>query len=261
MKWKRLLLAAAFAGLTSITLSAATLGSFSLSGDIFVNGISSITWQSTGGVASEATVSDATGIYASLNGDTVTIETLNSSTAPVTTTSPGFSDITFIVFPAISGLMPLDINTLFAGIDTAAACGNPPTSGPPSQVCTPTVFPPSTGNPTGASFVNFENNPPPTSITSTASFAMSGDVNGTSADGTWFANFTSQFTVPFQTVLAELGPSGTGTVTDAFSASFTVSSPATTTPETSTLSMFGLGLGLVLLARSRSLIARMRRQG
>jgi hypothetical protein len=253
MKWKRLLLAAAFAGLTSISLSASTLvGSFNLGGDITVNGTSGITWTSTSGVPDQATISDATGIYASLNGQTATIENLNSAGEPVTTTSPGFGDTTFVILPG--GFGTLSLNTIYAGVDTAAACTAPPSSGPPPQVCTPTVFAPTTGNPTGASFINFENNPPPSSITSTASFAMSGDLNGSSSNGTWFANFTSQFTVPFQTVLAQL--SATGSVADSYSATFTVS---TNVPETSTLSMFALGLGLVLLARSRNLIARVRR--
>ena len=240
-KWKRLLLAAAFAGLTSVVSNAAVIGSFNLSGDMFVNGVSSITWTDAMGVAGMAAVSEATGIYAGLNGQEVTIETLSSSTEPTSApgvSGPGFSDALFIVFPAASGLQPLNINTIYGGIDGSSQCSATPSAGPPVQVCTPAL-------PSGFSPFNLENNPPPTSITSTGSFAFSGDV-ATMPQATWVANFTTQFTTPYQTVLAELGPDGTGTISNAYSATFTVSSPV---PETSTLSMLGLGLGLVLISR------------
>lgn len=249
MKWKRLLPAAAFAGAMSLSLSASTLGSFNLGGDIFVNGTASITWTDNNNVANMAVISQASGIYAGLNGQEVTIETLNSSTEPATSTSPGFADQLFIVFPTAANLNPLDINTIFAGVDVPGQCTAPPSSGPPAQVCTPTFT-----NGVLSPF-NFENNPPPNNITSTASFAFSGDV-ANAKNESFYANFTSQFTVPFQTVLAELGPNQNGTVSDSYSATFTVINA----PETSTLSLLGLGLGLVLLSRS-GLMARRRRQG
>ena len=247
-KWKRLLLAGVFAGLTGAVSNAAVVGTFNLSGDIFVNGISSITWTNTMGAAGLATVSEATGIYAGLNGQSVTIETLNSGTEPTSApglSGPGFADNLFIVFPAASGLAPLNINTIYGGVDGSTACSAPPSAGPPPQVCTPAL-------PSGFSPFNLENNPPPTQITSTGSFAFSGDVAGMTS-ATWLANFTTQFTVPYQTVLAELGPTGTGTVSDSYSATFTVSSPV---PETSTLSLLGLGLGLVVVLRAKGLIFR-----
>jgi len=247
MKFKRLLTALALAGATSVGMSAATLGMFNLTGDIFVNGTTSITWTDASGVANKATVSDATGIYASLNGQEVTIQTLTSATEP--TTLSGFPDQLFIVFPAASGLASLNINTIFPGVDTAAACGAAPAVG---QTCTPPL-------PSGISPFNFQNTPPAANITSTASYSAAGDVVATPNES-WFANFTSQFNVPYQTVLAGLGPGTSGTVSDSYSATFTViSNVGTQTPETSTLSMFALGLGLVLLARSRGLISRLRR--
>ena len=250
-RWKRLLLVAAFAGLTSVASNAAVIGSFNLSGDIFVNGISSLTWTNPMGVSSMATISEATGIYSGLNGQNVTIETLNSSTDPTSApgaSGPGFPDTLFIVFPTSSGLASLNINTIYGGVDGSAQCSATPSAGPPAQVCTPAL-------PTGFSPFNLENNPPSTSITSTGSFAFSGDV-AAMPQATWVANFTTQFTVPYQTVLAELGPSGTGTVSDAYSATFTVSSPV---PETSTLSMLGLGFGLILISRvARGLTSKVR---
>jgi hypothetical protein len=155
----------------------------------------------------------------------------------------------FIVFPSASGLNPLNINMIYAGVDGTAGCALAPSAGPPPELCTP----PLAGG--GVSPFNFENNPPAANITSTASFAFSGAVASSTA--TWFANFTSQFTVPYQTVLAQLGPGGTGTVTDAYSATFSVAAPASV-PETSTISMLGLGLGLVLFARSIGLVSRLR---
>ncbi len=246
--WKKLLSAAAFAGLISVSLNASTLGTFNLGGDIFVNGTSTIHWSDEDGVANKATVSEATGIYTVANGQEVTIDDLVSATEP---TGTPFPDTLFIIFPAADMLNPLQINMIYAGIDGSAGCAAPPSAGPPPQVCTPPL-------PGGAvSPFNLENNPPQNNITSTASFAFSGNLGGATTD-TWFANFTSQFNVPFQTVLAQLGPGGSGSVTNAYSATFTVAAP-NATPETSSLSMLALGLGLVLLARFSGLVSRIRR--
>jgi hypothetical protein len=241
MKWDKLLLAASF-GLT--TLSASTIGTFSLTGDFFVNGTTSITWQNTDGTPDQATISNAGGIYAGLNNQTVTIETLDSATEPA---GMPFPDTLFVVMP--SGFEPLLINFLYAGVNGPADCGAPPSAGPPAQLCTPPLL-------SGAmSPFNLQNYPPPDDISSTAGFSMSGDVEGGSGE-TWFGTLTSQFNVPFQTLLAALGPDQNKTVTDSYSATFTVSS---STPETSTLSMCALGLALILAARSRNLISRVRR--
>ena len=56
---------------------------------------------------------------------------------------------------------------------------------------------------------------------------------------TWQGNFTSQFTAPYQSVLATLA--STGSVTNTFSATFLVTqNPAV--PEAGTMSLLGLGL-------------------
>ena len=245
MKWKSLLLAGAVAGLMTANVSASTiLGSFSLSGGIVVNGTSTITWfnPSNGNAFDKLVISDATGVYAGLNGQEATVETLNSSTEPAG--NAGFPDQLFVVFP--NGLPSLYINVVYPGVDSSAQCGLAPA---PGQTCTPPL-------PGGAvSPFNFQNNPPPNSPQATATFAFGGDEGPGSPNVTWIGNFTSQFNVPFQTVLAELGPAQNGTVTNSVSGSFTVTSNVAA-PETSTLSLCGLGLGLVLLARSRSLISR-----
>lgn len=242
MKWTTLLLAGTVAGLMTANLGASTLGSFSLAGNIIVNGTSTIDWTDPSNVAMKAVLSDTTGIYAGLDGQEVTIQDLSSSTEPAG--YAGFPDMLFITFP--NGAAPLYLNVIYPGVDSSAQCGTLPPA--PGQTCTPAL-------PGGAlSPFNFQNNPPPSSPQATATFAFGGDVNHLSNE-TWIGNFTSQFNVPFQTVLSQL--STTGTVENTYSASFTVSSTAT--PETSTLSLCGLGLGLVLLARSKSLIARMHR--
>lgn len=245
MKWKSLLLASAVAGLMTANVSASTiLGTFSLSGDIIVNGTSTISWTDPNNNANKLTISNSTGAYAGLDGQDATVETLNSSNEP--TGNPGFPDMLFVMFP--NGLPSLYINVIYPGVDGSTDCGLTPA---PGQTCTPPL-------PSGVSPFNFQNNPPPSSPQATATFAFGGDEGPGRTNITWIGNFTSQFNVPFQTVLAELGPNQNGTVTNSVSGAFTVMGP-TATPETSTWSLCGLGLGLVLLARSRSLISRIPR--
>jgi hypothetical protein len=250
-----MLLATACAGLTSLNLGATVIGTFNLGGDIFVNGVSTITWTDNTGNAGKAVLSEGTGIYAALDGQEVDVATLHSNVNQTTNSSPGFTDMTYVVFPAIFNLQPLLINTIWAGVDGSADCNlSPSTTAPPQpQVCTPAL-------PGGQlSPFNMENNPPPDNITSTTTFAFSGDANGpANTSTTWFANYTTQFNVPYQTILSELGSNFSNTVSDSYSATFTVEQ--TPTPETSSIAMFALGLGMILLARSTGLLARLRRQ-
>jgi hypothetical protein len=128
----------------------------------------------------------------------------------------------------------LDINLVFHGIDGSAGCSASPAM--VGQVCTPPV-------PVGASPINFQNNPGRPGIpSSVASFSFS----GVTADGldTWTAIFSSQFTVPFQTVLGTLA--STGSVTNTYSA--TVFVEPFVAPEPPASALLGLGLGLVGLA-------------
>ncbi len=170
------------------------------------------------------------------------IRDLNSTTEPVGTSFP---DTVFITFDANPLLPALDLNMIYAGIYGTGQCLASPAVG---QQCTPN--PPIT--PVTSPF-NFVNNPPPNGQ-ATATFAFSGDVAGTTS--TWIGNFTSQFSVPFQTVLQQFNQ--LGFISNTYSATFSVNTPSPT-PETSSLSLLGLGLGFVLLARSSGIIARMRR--
>jgi hypothetical protein len=162
-----------------------------------------------------------------LSGTTVTIRNLNTGTEPV---GVGFPAQPFISFDAAPSLPTLNINFIFAGIYSTAACATLPAT--VGQTCTPS-------QPGLPSPFNFVNNPPPApdGPQATATFAMSGVTN----DGLerWQGNFTSQFTVPYQQVLAQLAQ--TGSVTNTFSASITLT-PAPQVPEAGTMSLLGLGL-------------------
>jgi hypothetical protein len=229
----RVLLATALLGGLSSTISIAApiSGTFNIAGNITVTP-TTISWQldTAPFTPNKANVGGGTGDFAGLAGTTISIQSLNSATEPVGVTFP---QQTFIHFDAAPAFPNFDINLIFAGIYSNAECGDPPAVG---QQCT--VNPP-------ASPFNFVNNPPnpPAGPQATATFVFS----GVTSDGleNWRGNFTSQFTVPYQTVLQQLAT--TGSVSNTFSATFTVT-PVPTVPETSSVSLLGLGLGLIGLS-------------
>jgi hypothetical protein len=235
-----------FSVLAATGINAAPIsGSFNISGTVIITS-STIDWQSNNApfTALQATIGPgATGSFAGLDGTTVTIEDLNSATEP---TGSLFGPDLFISFNADPALAPLDINMIFGGIYTTAECTEAPAVG---QQCTPNNL-----SPSGTSPFNFVNNPPaPGQATDTWAFA---GIEGTS---NWTGNFTSQFTVPHQTVLAALATSGS--VSNTFSANFSVTAAPTLTPETSSVSMVVLGLALVGLARAGLISKLYRRNG
>ncbi len=248
MKWRGMLLAAAFVGLTGASLSASTIsGTFNIAGTITVTQ-NAIDWTENNPPfpAMKAIIGPgATGSFAALSGTTITIEDLDRTTAPVGT---AFGPQMFITFDADPTLPALDIDMIFQGIYGTAQCIAPPAVG---QQCTPN--PPITSSP---SPFNFVNNPPPVGQ-ATATFAFAGS-EGTNT--LWTGNFTSQFTDPFQTVLSNFAKNGS--ITNTYSASFNVVSSGvfSNTPEMSSLALLGLGLGLMALGRSSGLIARVRRR-
>jgi hypothetical protein len=188
----------------------------------------------------------ATGSFAGLDGTTVTIEDLSRTTEPV---GVPFTPQLFITFDAAPTLPALEINQIFPGIYDSSQCLSAPAVG---QTCTPN--PPVTSS---TSPFNFVNNPPGPGE-ATASFVFAGDVAGTTS--TWNGNFTSQFSVPFQSVLSQFAT--VGFVTNTYSATFDVEGATVrgVTPETSSLSLLALGLGLMVVGRSTGLIARVRRR-
>jgi len=205
--------------------AAPIVGTFNIAGTITVTP-TTITWMlnETPFTAEKATIGPGdTGGFAGLGGTTITIHNLNTATAPV---GVSFPSQPFISFDAGPSLPTLNLNFIFGGIYNASQCaGLTPAVG---QTCT-----------TPGSPFNFVNNPPPPpqGPQATATFVFMGITN----DGleNWQGNFTSQFTVPYQSVLANLGANGS--VTNTFSASFTLS-PVSTVPETGTLGLLGLGL-------------------
>jgi hypothetical protein len=133
-------------------------------------------------------------------------------------------------FNALGVTTTLLIDHIAAGIYPSAQCSSNPAA--VGQVCTPS-----------GSLFNFVNNPPPPpgGPQATATWVFQGATND--GQSTWVGNFTSQFNVPYQTVLAQLQASGS--VTNSYSATFSVTQTQTAVPEPGCLSM--LGLGLVLL--------------
>jgi hypothetical protein len=235
MKAKVLLATAILGGVMSVTLPAAPItGTFNISGTITVTP-NTITWAlgSSPFTPDKATIdSGATGGFVPVEGTLITIRDLNSATAPVGSTFP---QQPFISFDAAPAFPVLNINFIYPGIYTPAACGAAPAVG---QNCT------LAGSP-----FSFVNNPPaaPDGPQATATFVFTGLTN----DGLerWQGNFTSQFSVPYQQVLNQLNT--TGSVTNTFSATFTLS-PNTGVPEAGTMSLLGLGLvGLSAKLRRR----------
>lgn len=225
MSCRVLFATALLAGLTSTISTAAPItGTFNIAGSITVSP-TTITWtlDSAPFTPNKANLTGGTGSFAPLNGTTVTIATLVNALQPVGVLFP---PVPFITFDGAPTFPVLDINFIFPGIYTNAACGAAPAVG---QQCTISPTSP----------FSFVNNPPapPIGPDATAGFVFT----GVTSDGleNWQGVFTSQFTVPYQSVLASLAANGS--VTNTFSATFTLSP----VPEASTLSMLLLGAGLV----------------
>ncbi len=234
------ILAASVLGLPAALSAAAISGQFNLDGSITVTG-NTITWQDNAGVANRATIAaaGATGSFAGLGNTQVAIQNLTNP--PDVVGGSGFAATPFISFLANPSLPSLNINFIFPGPYSSAACGAAPA---PGQTCTPP-------NPGGSPFGLSNLGSGGVVTGSTAGFAFS----GLTSDGlsTWKANFTSQFNDPYQTVLA--GLAANGSVTNTYSGTFVVTvSP--TVPEPATY-MFALGaLGLFIGLRKRK-VARL----
>jgi hypothetical protein len=214
--------------------STCTLGSpctFDMSGRGTVTA-TTITWNSdaVGNAPDFFTLTAGTGVFSTIPaGSQESIQNLNLATEPVGTM---FAPMAFISFPTAPTLPALLINFIFAGIYSSATCGGTPAVG---QQCTPPGSP-----------FNFVNNPGgPTGVEATATFVFKG-VSADGAAANWSANFTSQFNVPFQTILAAFAPGGSGSQSNSYSATTTVTIAAIPEPQTTALVLGGL---LVLLGR------------
>jgi len=167
----------------------------------------------------------------------VSILDLNRASAPVFDPSHPFAPaVPLLSFDALPpGSPSLEITEFFNGSFGSAGCAASPAA--EGQLCTP--GPPVTANPSPFSFTNLA------AGGSQASFVMT----GVTSDGlsTWRGFFTTQFDMPFQTVLLAFANGGSGTVSNTFSATFTLI-PAAAVPEPGTVALMGLGLGLVVLS-------------
>jgi hypothetical protein len=224
-------------GVVSSSLSAAPIfGTFNIAGTITVTSTGMITWRLNDAPfpPDQSRIGPgATGSFAGLDGTIVTINNLNQATEPVGATFPAQP---FIAFNAAPTLPTLDINFIYQGIYPSTNCGTlPATVGQTCTVSTPT------------SPFNFVNNPPPAPLgpQATATFAFSGVTSD--QQSVWFGNFTSQFDVPFQQVLAGLAPGGPGFVSNTFSATITVT-PNSGVPEPGPGTLTACGLGLVVFS-------------
>jgi len=232
MKSKILFLSLLASGLSSTLSAAAIFGTFDMSGSLTVTP-TTITWTSDllpGLTPNRFTLTAGTGSFAVENGQD-TINNLNIAAQPVGSTFPPTQFISFTVVP---GLPTLDINMIYPGTSNATNCTAPPAVG---QTCTPSNV--------GGSPFTFTNTPPPTNIQSAAQFVFS----GVTSDGlsSWFGVFTSQFNVPYQTVLAAFSPGGAGFVTNSYSATITVT-PNPAVPEPGPMVLLASGVGLLLIS-------------
>jgi PEP-CTERM motif len=217
---KRLLLCGLLCGVQAAI--AGPLGSFAMSGQITVNGLQTITWNSDVSpfTADMFTLSEGAGIYSGENGQNQ-VETLTNPPEVIGSDFTPTDFINFLIDPTQSSL---DINFIYPGTGGSAGCtATPNTSG--TQTCT---IP---GSP--FTFTNEQNGD------STATFTFA----GITADGldAWSGTFSANFLVPYQTIVASFisNPSN-ATATDTFAGTLDVN--VSSVPEPGTIMMIGLGL-------------------
>ena len=227
MSLQAILGSALLSGIMCVGLQAAPLlGTFDIGGSITATA-TQIRWTSFAPVVPDQADIGSTnlsGSFGALGGTRVSISDLNTATEPAGTLFPAQPFISFLS-PLATGFPTLNINFVYPGIYSPAGCAAPAQA--VGQTCTPSTA-------TVASPFSFVNTFPG-GLNSTASFVFS----GVTSDGqsNWSGIFTSQFGVPFQTVLNQL--SRQGEVTNSYSATFVFTSAV---PEPGTMSLLGLGL-------------------
>jgi hypothetical protein len=151
----------------------------------------------------------------------------------------------FLDFDTAPAFPSLDINSIASGIYGSGQCFLTPAA--VGQTCTPASGP--------YTFLNLVNNPPPAPIgpQATMTFVLSGVTSDGLSD--WQAIFTSQFTGPYQTLLAELATGAAFSTT--FGATVTVTArnvdpTPTPVPEPTSLVLVGGGLIALVTRRRRA---------
>ena len=173
---------------------------------------------SFGGSNAVTVGSGATGIFSGLTaGSTGTMTDLNGTPVGIPLVPS-----TFLTFSGNPNLR-LDLTLLANGIYTPANCGTLPAT--VGQTCTPS----GPGSPSPLNFVNLPNSQ------STLSFNLAGNVVDlqTNVSTPFTALFTTQFNVPYQTILGQAGP--TGSISSIFSATITTTPPTNPVPEPATM--------------------------
>jgi hypothetical protein len=150
----------------------------------------------------------------------------NLTNPPDVVGGAGFAPATFMTFNNAGITTQLLVDFIEPGIFSSSACGAAPAVG---QVCTVPGSP-----------VNFINLPPKPGQAN-ASWVLEGvtDTPGIS----WTGNFGSQFTTPYQSVLANLASKGY--VSNTFSATISLTGTPTTIPEPGSMGLTMIGMGLI----------------
>ena len=171
------------------------------------------------------------------------IHNISQSTTPA---GGGFTLPNFIIFPSAPNIA-LDLNMIFLGVNPPAGCSAPlPVPPPPAppQICTPQSLGAfgSAADPLGLSPLNLQN---VGGGGSTASFAVGGIARNiaTGETSNFTGTFTAQIPEPFQNLIADVEAGKT--ITNTYSATFTVS--AAPVPEPGSMFMM---LGGLLVAGS-----------
>jgi hypothetical protein len=234
---------ALFAGLSTARLTAGMIsGTFTIDGSVTVTAIG-INWTSNSNVSEQATISSSglSGSFVGMADDTVTINNLINlpGDQPVGMTFPNYNFLDFLSAPTYPELLT---NYIALGSGNPATCSTNVAAAAAGQTCTltPTTTPPEPGG-SPFTFLN-TNNGTGGCCNSSATWDISGVTS--SGKSTWNAVFTSEFTVPFQSVLNTFV--STGSVADSFSGALVVTlTPIVTVPEPTTLGLMGAGVLLI----------------
>jgi hypothetical protein len=243
--WSKGLLAiAGVAGLSALCVSSASAapitGTVNISGSVAVGGTFIDFQPPVGPPSGSFVVSNTgnTGSFAGLNNTSGTVLDLNEMVQ-----TPG------VAFPPLNGFLTfasaptirLDLTSIDVGSFTSTDCFAAPAAG---QTCTPPL---GFGGAVGTNPFNLNNTTPGTS---TASITFHGNAVNTSTGevSSFIGVFSSQFTVPYQTLLQDIAAGQT--ISTSYSASITTTSAV---PEPATMILLGSGLiGIFVIGRKRT---------